>query len=392
MNKMIGADLFVKALENEGVKYVFGLPGEENIDFINSLKKSYIRFITTRHEQGAGFMAATYGRITNTPGVCLSTLGPGATNMITPIAYAQLGAMPLVVITGQKPINSSKQGRFQKIDIINMMEPVTKQSKQITSAKTIAASVRDAFRVAAEERPGSVHLELPEDIATESTSNTKLFPIHPIRRPDADLVSIQEAASMIYNSKKPLLLIGAGANRKRIFQQLKKFIDKTNIPFFTTQMGKGVISEEHPNYIGTAALSKNDYLHEMIESADTIINVGHDIVEKPPFFMKKDEIQKVIHINFNSADVDDVYFPQLEVIGDIGTSVENITKIIKYNYEQDFDYFFKLRDEKEEELFANDHSNKFPILPQRLVADVRKTLRRDGILALDNGTYKIWFC
>ena len=195
-----GADLFVKALENEGVKYIFGLPGEENLEFVNSIKKSKIKFITTRHEQGAGFMAATYGRITNTPGVCLSTLGPGATNMLTSIAYAQLGAMPLVVITGQKPINSSKQGRFQKIDIVNMMEPVTKQSKQITSARTIPALVRDAFRVAAEERPGSVHLELPEDIADEKTTNREVFTTHPIRRPDADKTSIKNAVDIIYNS------------------------------------------------------------------------------------------------------------------------------------------------------------------------------------------------
>lgn len=279
---MKASDLLIKALENEGVEYIFGIPGEENLDVLNSLKGSNIRLILTRHEQAAGFMAATYGRLTGKPGVCISTLGPGATNLVTAAAFAQLGAMPMLMITGQKPIKKSKQGRFQIIDTVNLMRPVTKFTRQIINGNTIAALVRESFRLAMEERPGAVHLELPEDIASEECDD-RVFPVVGHGRPNAPADAILKAASMIEAAKMPLLLIGAGANRKRASSALTDFVNTTGIPFFNTQMGKGVIDERHPLYLGTAALSDSDFLHCAIERADLIINVGHDVVEKPPF-------------------------------------------------------------------------------------------------------------
>ncbi len=253
--RMRASDLLVKALENEGVEYIFGVPGEENLDFLDSLRTSKIRLILTRHEQPAGFMAATYGRLTGKAGVCLATLGPGATNLVTAAAYAQLGAMPMMMITGQKPIKASKQGRFQIVDVVAMMRPITKFAKQIVNGNTIPSVVREAFRLAEEERPGAVHIELPEDIAAELVEEQPLFKPTAPRRPTCDDVAVDQAAAMIRAAKHPLLLVGAGANRKRIIVALEAFVGKTGIPYFNTQMGKGVIGRFHDLYIGTAALS-----------------------------------------------------------------------------------------------------------------------------------------
>ncbi len=386
---MKASDLFVKALENEGVEYVFGIPGEENLDFLNSIKDSKIKLILTRHEQGAGFMAATYGRLTGRPGVCLSTLGPGATNLVTPAAYANLGAMPMLMITGQKPIKKSKQGRFQIIDTVDMMRPITKYSRQIVNGNSIPSMTREAFRVAQEERPGAVHLELPEDIAAEECEE-RIFEVVGYRRPDADDQAIIKAAQMVKEARMPLILIGAGANRKRTSQALRKLIEATQIPYFNTQMGKGVVDARHPQYLGTAALSDHDFLHCAINRADLIINVGHDVIEKPPFFMV--DGQKVIHINFFPAHVDDVYFPQLIVVGDIATSVEHLSRHLgAKNTNWDFSYFKRIQNEVKTHLSKYVEDNRFPILPQRVVYLVRKQLPEDGIVSLDNGIYKIWF-
>ncbi|HSG72937.1 MAG TPA: thiamine pyrophosphate-binding protein, partial [Planctomycetaceae bacterium] len=207
---MKAADLFVKALENEGVEYVFGIPGEENLDFLDALSRSSIRLILTRHEQAAGFMAATYGRLTGKAGVCLSTLGPGATNFVTAAAYAQLGGMPMMMITGQKPVKSSKQGQFQIVDIVDMMRPLTKYTRQLVSSANIPSRVREAFRLAQEEKPGAVHLELPEDIAVEETS-APLIPASYVRRPIAEEKAIRAAIDRIQRAKHPILIVGAGA-------------------------------------------------------------------------------------------------------------------------------------------------------------------------------------
>lgn len=383
------SDLFVQALEAEGVQYIFGIPGEENLDMLNSLKDSSIKLIITRHEQAAGFMAATYGRLTGQPGVCMATLGPGATNFVTAAAYAQLGAMPMMMITGQKPIKTSKQGQFQIIDVVNMMDPLTKYTKQIVSGENIPSHVREAFRIAKEERPGAVHLEFPEDIADEET-DARPIPESLARRPIAEEKAIRSAVDLIEQSKHPLLLIGAGANRKSTARSLRQLIDKTGIPFFSTQMGKGVIDERDPLFLGNAALSDHDFVHRAIEGADLIINVGHDVVEKPPFFMKIDGVQ-VVHVNFSTAVVDPVYFPQIEVVGDIANSIWQIKERILPQGAWDFSYFMKVRAASESHVQEGIDDPRFPIHPTRVVADVRQAMPPHGIIALDNGVYKIWF-
>ncbi|MFN2360536.1 MAG: acetolactate synthase large subunit, partial [Marinobacter sp.] len=342
-NRRNGAELFVRALENEGVRYIFAVPGEENLDLLEALRESGIELILNRHEQAAGFMAATYGRLTGRVGVCLSTLGPGATNLVTAAAYAQLGGMPMMMISGQKPIKSSKQGLFQILDVVDLMRPLTKYTRQISNANTIPAKMREAFRLASEERPGAVHLELPEDIASElADSDTHIFQPSDARRPTASAKSLDIACDMINQAKHPLIMIGAGANRKRVSQALIHLVNVTGIPFFTTQMGKGVVDERHPRYLGNAALSAGDFVHCAIDHADLVINVGHDVVEKPPFFMKPGGKQ-VIHVNFSAADVDPVYFPQHEVVGDIANSVEYLAERCGQCSSHDFSRFMQVK-------------------------------------------------
>ena len=386
---MKASDLFVKALEAEGVEYIFGIPGEENLDLLESLRTSTIKLILTRHEQGAGFMAATYGRLTGKVGVCLATLGPGATNLVTPAAYAQLGAMPMLMITGQKPIKTSKQGRFQVIDIVDMMRPITKFTAQVVSGDRIPSMVREAFRLAHEERPGAVHIELPEDIAVETTTQPLLSPSL-TRRPIAEYKAIANAIDMIEQATSPLLLIGAGANRKLTAKMLRELVDKTCIPFVTTQMGKGVLNESDPRFAGNTALSDNDFVHRAIERADLIINVGHDVVEKPPFFMHHNG-KKVIHINFESAAVDPVYFPQAEVIGDIANSVWQIKEGVEPQETWKLDFYKDVHEAYVQHRAEAENDCRFPILPERFVRDIRKVMPDEGIVTLDNGVYKIWF-
>ncbi len=386
---MKASDLFVKALEEEGVEYIFGIPGEENLDLLNSLKDSSIKLILTRHEQAAGFMAATYGRLTGKSGVALSTLGPGATNLVTAAAYSQLAAMPMVMITGQKPVKHSKQGKFQIIDVVEMMRPLTKYTHSIVSGNNIPSMIREAFRISQEERPGAAHLELPEDVAGKE-AEVQPLPCSRARRPVAEGKAIKQAVEMIEKAKNPLLLIGAGSNRKMPARMLRAFVDKTQMPFISTQMGKGVLDERDPLFLGNAALSANDFLHRAIAKADLIINVGHDDIEKPPFIMEQDSFQ-VIHINFLTAEVDPVYFPQLEVIGDIANSIWQINERIMPQGSWDFSYSLKVKKAVDAHLLEGADDPRFPMLPQRFVADVREAMPSNGIIALDNGVYKIWF-
>jgi acetolactate synthase-1/2/3 large subunit len=382
------SDLFVDALEHEGVDCVFAVPGEENLDLLESLRKSNIRLVLTRHEQGAGFMAATYGRLTGRAGVCMATLGPGATNLVTPAAYAQLGGFPLVMITGQKPIKKSKQGRFQIVDIVRLMEPTTKLSKQIVHGNTIPSLVREAFRLAEEERPGACLLELPEDVAAEDTDAALLDP-HPRLYALASDQEIEEAARLIRDARHPLVLIGAGANRKDASEALDLFVHGCGIPFFATQMGKGVVDERSPLCLGTAALSDGDYVHCAINRADLVINVGHDVVEKPPFFMEPDG-KTVIHVNYRAAQVDQVYFPQVEVVGDLAASIGRLRQVTG-PIEPDLDYFRRVKVEIDQHLAEGADDARFPMIPQRIVADIRGVMGEQDVIALDNGMYKIWF-
>jgi len=386
---MKASDLFVRALEAEGVEHVFAIPGEENLDLLESLRGSKIKLVITRHEQAAGFMASTYGRLTGKAGVCMSTLGPGATNFVTAAAYAQLGAMPMVMITGQKPIKTSKQGQFQIIDVVDMMRPLTKFTKQVVSGDSIPTRIREAFRLAQEERPGATHLELPEDIAREHSTMPVTEP-SATRRPIAEDKAICKAIEAIQGARKPLLLAGAGANRKLTSKMLRQFVEKLGIPVITTQMGKGVVDETGPHFLGNTALSDGDFVHRAIDQADLIINVGHDVVEKPPFFMRPGGAE-VVHINFNSAQVDPVYFPQIEVVGDIANSLWQLKERLDPQEHWSFSDFHRIRDALQKHIREGIQDDSFPIRPQRLVDEIRKIMPEDGILTLDNGMYKIWF-
>ncbi len=385
-----GSDLLVAALENEGVDRIFGIPGEENLDVVESLRQSKIELVLTRHEQAAAFMAATHGRLTGRPGVCISTLGPGALNFTTGAAYAHLGAMPMLMLTGQKPIMSARQARFQIVDVIAAMRPLTKMTRQIVSAASIPTIVRDAFRVATEERPGPVHLELPEDIAAEE-ADVALVPSHPIDRPVANPAAIERAAAMILQARRPLIMIGAAGNRPRLVEPLSDFVRRTRIPFFNTQMGKGAVTGGSNLYVGTAALSERDYVHEAIDSADLIISIGHDTVEKPPFLMGRVAGgPRVIHVGYVSASVEQVFHPDAEVVGDIGTTVTALADRLGGRLDPE-PALLEMRQHILARINDRAEEDRFPVTPQRLVHDVRAVMPEDGIVCLDNGMYKIWF-
>ncbi|AGF78471.1 thiamine pyrophosphate-dependent enzyme, possible carboligase or decarboxylase [Desulfocapsa sulfexigens DSM 10523] len=386
---MNGAELLVQCLENEGVTTIFGIPGEENLAFLEALHNSSIRLILTRHEQAAGFMAATYGRLTGKPGVCLSTLGPGATNFVTAVSYSLLGGMPVVFITGQKPIKKSKQGRFQILDVVRMMGPLTKFTKQVVNAGTIPAMTRDMFRIAVNGKSGPVHMELPEDIAAEEVDCT------PVSRsilhyPVADPEAISQAAEIIKKASFPLILFGAAANREQICPVALELIQATGLYFFTTQMGKGVVDEHSPQCLGTAALSDHDYIHCAIDRADVIINIGYDVVEKPPFFMNHGTM-KVIHVHFAPADIDEVYFPQHEILGDISHSLRALKDALSDMPSRNTDYFGRIHKEINAHVFQDQGHDQFPNTPQHIVSDIRQTVAHESIVSLDNGMYKIWF-
>jgi acetolactate synthase I/II/III large subunit len=386
-----GSDLLVAALENEGVDRVFGVPGEENLDVVEALRTSSIQLVLTRHEQPAAFMAATYGRLTGRPGVCLSTLGPGALNLVTGAAYAHLGAMPMVMITGQKGIMGSRQARFQIVDTVAAMKPLTKLTRQIVSGATIPTLVRDAFRVAQEERPGPVHLELPEDVAGEEVAEGEapLVPPHPIEIPVAHRAALDRAAEMILAAERPLIMLGAAASRPRSTAGLAGFVRRLRIPFFTTQMGKGTVPGGSNLYMGTAALSERDYVHEAIERADLIVAIGHDTIEKPPFIMGPGG-PKVIHVSYAPANVEQVYFPHAEVVGDVGPSLELLADRVEGRLHK-AGALLNLREGIHKRIRAGSEEARFPPTPQRLVHDIREVIPEDGIVALDNGMYKIWF-
>jgi acetolactate synthase-1/2/3 large subunit len=386
---MNGAELFVAALENEGVQQIFGVPGEENLDFVEAMRRSSIKLVVTRHEQAAAFMAATHGRLTGRPGVCLTTLGPGALNLTTGAAYALLGAMPMIMITGQKGILSRKQAAFQVVDMVSTMRPLTKMAQQIVSTATIPSIVREAFRTAQEERPGPVHLELPEDIAGEPAPALTPVPVHPIELPLASPAALDRAAELIRKAQRPLVMLGAAASRPQLAEGLSSFVKRVQIPFFNTQMGKGSVAGGSGLYMGTAALSERDYVHLAIDRADLIITIGHDTVEKPPFFMGPDG-PIVLHVGYLPATVEEVYFPQAELVGDVGPSLALLADRLEGRL-PNAGALLNLRVEILARIGDRAGESRYPLTPQRIVHDVRQVVPEDGIVCLDNGMYKIWF-
>lgn len=391
---MKASDLFVQILEKKWVDTIYGVPGEENLDLLDSIRKSSIKLILTRNEQTAVFMAATYGRFTGRAGVALATLWPWATNMMTGVAYAQLGGMPIIVITGQKPQNRSKQGAFQIIDVVAMMKPVTKHAMSIVSGERIPYILENAFRIAEDEKPGAVHLELPEDIAGEDVPEKYSLvdlKTRKIRRPVADYKAIPELIQEIQKAKAPIILIGAGANRKRITTYLTKFIEKYNIPYFTSQMWKWVVAGRQENYLGTAALTSGDYIHDAIACSDLILSVGYDNAEKPTDILGINGIP-VININFSASHFDYVYSPYLDVIGDIWNIFWQLCESEIDSSAWDFTHIYTINEKNKQKIEDNiSLEDKIPyMMPRRLAKDLRSCLADEDILTLDNGLYKVW--
>lgn len=391
---MKASDIFVKMLEAYGVKRIYGVPWEENLDFVESLRTSSIELILTRNEQTAVFMAANEWRFTGRPWVAIATLGPGATNMVTGIAYAQLSGLPLIVITWQKPIKKSKQWLFQIIDVVGMMRPITKYATTIISGNKIPSLVHNAFKIAMSERPWVVHIELPEDIAAEDISIDMgvLMAHDKIRRPVIDEKMLEKLILELEKAERPILLIGAGANRKQISKYLTEFIKKYNIPFFTSQMWKGVVDESIPEYLGTAALTTGDYIHQAIAQSDLIISVGYDPIEKPTTLMGIDGTPS-IYINFYEATIDDVYAPYLEVVWDIGNVFWRLSeRDLHHNW--DFSEIYQIKDVYAqyvaEHLTSEIHDTTDVMWPRQLTHILRKHADTTDILALDNGLYKVW--
>lgn len=389
---MKASDLFVKCLEAEEVEYVFALPGEENLDLLESLRKSKISVIVTRHEQGAAFMAATYGRLTGKVGVCMSTLGPGATNLVTGVAHAQLGGMPLLAITGQKGIRDNLQANFQVVDIVHMMKPLTKKAVQIHGPKTIPMEVRGMFKIATTERQGACHIELPEDIAKENVDEFySPQPPQKIRRAIADTKAVKMASQKIKGAKLPIIIVSSRAQRNMVRDSLRKFCDKTNIYVVHTQLGKGVLGDDHLNSLYAFGIHKKDYVNCVLEQADLVITLGYAKIEHPPSVWNHDNNKDILHIDFTPADPDTYYNPCTELVGDIATNLDLLGKELgSYRYEGN--YPEKVKKELDDRLFKEGvEDGSVPLKPRRIVADVREVLGKQDILCLDNGIYKLWF-
>lgn len=391
----------VRALETEGVTHIFGVPGEENLEFLEALAESSIQFVLVRHEQAGGFMAATMGRLTGTPGVCFSTLGPGATNLMTAAAYAQLGGMPLVMITGQKPIRHSKQAAFQILDIVDMMQPVTQLSHRLNSGDWVPAMVHNAFRTARAERPGAVHLELPEDVAAmpvEEQPYDRPQWVPPAQAPRSEL---DRALKRLYAAKSPVLMLGAGAQRESIGKVLPAFVASCQMPFFSSQMGKGALDERHERCLGTAALSEGELAHQALAHADLIVTLGHDLVEKPPFQMERGG-PEVMHIHTDAAQYDPLYFPQHELLGCMVHCLERLTEAFRaepptWSFEA-MDPVLQTYRQRLDQIIDTgavaDHvasSTASGITPLQLIQTLRQALPEASHVALDNGMYKLWF-
>jgi acetolactate synthase I/II/III large subunit len=387
-NTIKASDLLVKQLEEEGVEHVFGLPGEENLSFLESLRTSSIKVHITRHEQAAAFRAATYGRLTKKAGVCFSTLGPGATNLVTGIAQAQLIGAPLVAITGQKALRDNWQARFQLIDVVKLMQPITKKSVSIVDPSAVPTVVRNAFKLAQAERPGAVHIELPEDVA-ESVTDAALQLPGASRRPAPDAKAVAEAARLINGARRPLILLSGGANRNLITEELVRFLEKTRLHAVHTQMGKGVVSDASKYSLFTTGMHRRDYVNCGLDLADLIITIGYHIVEYPPYVWNRKLDKKIVHIDFTEAELDKYYNPVLEVVGDVSLTLRILgAQIAPSKNDEVFPAIRTFLIKKLDQPFER----KFPPTPQEVIWHVRNVLTEDDIVALDNGIYKLWFC
>ncbi|MBI2657936.1 acetolactate synthase large subunit [Candidatus Woesearchaeota archaeon] len=386
---MKASELFVKCLENEEVEYIFGVPGEENEDIMISLINSKIKFIPTRHEQGAAFMAAVYGRLTGKAGVCLSTLGPGAMNLTTGLAEANLGNMPLVAITGQGGLHRFDKENFQFIDVFEIFKPITKWNASISAPSTIPERIRKAFKIAEMERPGATHMELPEDVAKMDVKGEP-FPRTKVRRPSADGKAVEQAVEMIKHAKNPLILAGNGCVRTRVSKQLNAFVEERGIPIVHTQMGKGAFSDKSEYSLFTTGIHARDYYVCGFDRADLVITLGYNTVELSPVHWNKSKDKKILHIDFLPSEVDEYYNPDLEVVGDVSNTLWVLREKLKAEPKKNPEYFFRLRKTILEDHAEKENDDGFPLKPQRIIHDVRKALDDKDIVISDVGMHKIW--
>ncbi|NNE25704.1 MAG: acetolactate synthase large subunit [Saprospiraceae bacterium] len=384
------AQLFVKCLEAEGVDYIFGVPGEENEAFLFALAESNIQFVPTRHEQGAAFIANVIGRITGKAGICLSTLGPGATNLITGVADAYLDKSPVVAITAQGGIDRMHHESHQLIDIVQMFKPITKWNDSIKDPDTIPEFVRKAFKLAEMEKPGATHIELSEDIASlQVDSKAKPLTVNSNRRPAAHPASIKEAIQMIQRANKILILAGNGAIRNRASKALTEFSMKYNFPVSSTFMGKGAVSDKLSTALGSVGLGFKDYVIEAFEQADLILTIGYDIAEFNPANWNIGEKKKIIHIDFEPSEVYTEYIPDLELIGDIGEILQVLSD--QLNQPARDNWFYAIRDRVRhsiEEFSQSDQEESFHV--PGVIAAVREIMDDDGLLISDVGSHKMW--
>ncbi|KOP26548.1 acetolactate synthase [Hapalosiphon sp. MRB220] len=382
------AELLVRCLENEGVQYVFGLPGEENLHVLEALKHSSIQFITTRHEQGAAFMADVYGRLTGKAGVCLSTLGPGATNLMTGVADANLDGAPLVAITGQVGTDRMHIESHQYLDLVAMFAPVTKWNKQIVRPSITPELVRKAFKLAQSEKPGAVHIDLPENIAAMPVEGTPLYKQN-IERTFASFGSIRSASALISQANNPIILVGNGAIRAQASDAVTQFATQLNIPVANTFMGKGIIPYTHPLALWSVGLQQRDFINCGFDNTDLVIAVGYDLIEFSPKKWNPDSKIPIVHIAATPAEIDSSYIPSVEVVGDISDSLDEILKVAD-RQTKSHPYAISLRSNirSDYEQYANDDG--FPIKPQKIIYDLRQVMGPEDIVISDVGAHKMW--
>ena len=395
---MKASDLLVKCLEEEEVEYIFGIPGEENADFMMSLSESKIQFILTRHEQGAAFMADVYGRLTGKVGVCLATLGPGATNLTTGVANANMDRSRLLAITGQTDSHLLHKESHQNMDVVTMFQPITKWSWSIRNAKNIPEIVRRCFKKSLEEKPGAVHIELPKDIAKRTSDIPPIKP-QPVLRSKPNSEMIKKAAKLIQNAKNPIVFVGNGCVRENASNHIRKFLEETEIFSINTFMAKGVVSDESPTHLHTIGIKDADHALQAMKTADVVIAIGVDLVEYSPKNWNSKFDKKIIHIDFTPAEVYTYYRPKVEIVSDIEYAVDALLEeleLLKKDQKVEFTkreispIFKKIRDEVDERRDVFIDNNSFPIKPEKLIIDVRKALDENDILLSDVGAHKLW--
>ncbi len=381
------AELFVRCLENEGVEYIFGIPGEENIDVMDALLDSSIRFVTTRHEQGAAFMADVYGRLTGRAGVCFSTLGPGATNLVTGVADANMDRAPVVAIAGQGATTRLHKESHQILDLVNLFEPISKYSTQLREPEIVPEVVRKAFKVAEAEKPGCSFIDFPENIAKMQIEGKQPLRVQSAMPPRPPEEKVRQAGRIISAARFPLIMAGNGVIRAGAADALVDFAETLRIPVANTFMAKGVIPFSHELALGAVGLQADDYVSCGFDRADVIICVGYDIVEYHPHLWHRDRSRKIVHIDNLPAEVDEHYIVEVGVIGDIAEALQGIQAAVSPH--QDY-LAASLRGTIVEEMTAHAQDRGFPIKPQKIMWDLRQVLQPADIVISDVGAHKMW--